>query len=71
MLVTAESFLSQPIQEGDDAEWNIGAGIRYQVSPHFAMDGGLGKRFTGGDQGWFATFGLVRAFSIRSLLPVR
>lgn len=71
MLVTAESFLSQPIQEGDEAEWNVGAGIRYQVSPRFALDGGLGKRFTGDDQGWFATFGLARAFSIRSLIPVR
>ena len=70
-LVTAESFVRQPIQEGDETEWNIGAGIRYQVSPHLALDGGLGKRLTGDDQGWFATFGLARAFSIRSLIPVR
>ena len=71
MLVTAESFVSKPIREGEEAEWNVGAGIRYQVSPQFALDGGLGKRFTGDDQGWFATFGLARAFSIRSLIPVR
>lgn len=71
MLITAESFVSQPIQDEDEAEWNVGAGIRYQVSPQFALDGGLGKRFTGDDQGWFATFGLARAFSIRSLIPVR
>lgn len=70
MLVTAESFVSQPIQEGDEAEWNVGAGIRYQVSPRLALDGGLGKRFTGDDQGWFATFGLARAFSLLSLMPV-
>ena len=71
MLVTAESFVSKPIREGEEAEWNVGAGIRYQVSPQFALDGGLGKRFTGDDQGWFATFGLARAFSIRSFIPVR
>lgn len=71
MLVTAESFVSKPIQEGEDAEWNVGGGIRYQVSPHLALDGGLGKRITGDDQGWFATFGLARAFAIRSLMPVR
>lgn len=71
MLVTAESFVSKPIEQGDDAEWNIGAGIRYQVSPRFALDGGLEKRFTGADQGWLATFGMARAFSIRSLIPVR
>jgi len=71
MLVTAESFVSQPIQEGGEAEWNVGAGIRYQTSPHLAFDGGLGKRITGDDQGWFVTFGLARAFAIRSLLPIR
>jgi len=71
MLVTAESFVSKPIQEGEDAEWNVGAGIRYQTSPHLAFDGGIGKRLTGDDQGWFVTFGLARAFAIRSLLPIR
>lgn len=71
MLVTAESFVSKPIQKGEAAEWNVGAGVRYQAAPQLAFDGGLGKRITGDDQGWFATFGLARAFAIRSLLPVR
>jgi len=71
MLVTAETFVSKPVVIGEEAEWNAGAGIRYQASPHLAMDAGLGKRFTGDDQGWFATFGLARAFSVRSLMPGR
>ncbi len=71
MLVTAESFVSKPIVEGEDAAWNAGAGIRYQASPTLAVDAGLGKRFTGDDQGWFVTFGMARAFAIRSLLPGR
>jgi hypothetical protein len=69
MLVTAESFVSQPIAEGGNARWNVGAGIRYQASPRFALDGGVGKRLSGDDQGWFVTFGMARAFAIRSLLP--
>ena len=71
MLVTAETFVSKPVLEGEDAQWNVGGGIRYQASPHLAFDGGLGKRITGDDQGWFVTFGLARAFAIRSLLPLR
>jgi hypothetical protein len=71
MLVTAESFVSKPVLEGEDAQWNVGGGIRYQASPYLAFDGGLGKRITGDDQGWFVTFGLARAFAIRSLLPLR
>lgn len=69
MLLTAESFVSDPIQEGGEAQWNVGAGIRYQASPRLALDGGLGKRLTGDGQGWFLTFGMARAFAIRSLLP--
>ncbi len=69
MLFTAESFVSQPVQEGGEAQWNVGAGVRYQASPRLALDGGLGKRLTGDDQGWFVTFGMARAFAIRSLLP--
>jgi len=69
MLFTAESFVSDPIVEGEDPAWNAGAGVRYQASPTLAVDAGLGKRFTGDDQGWFVTFGMARAFAIRSLLP--
>ncbi len=69
MLITAETFVSKPVVTGEEAQWNAGAGIRYQASPHLAMDAGLGKRFTGGEQGWFVTFGLARAFSVRWLMP--
>lgn len=70
MLVTAESFVSQPIQEDGEAQWNVGGGVRYQASPRLALDVGLGKRFTGDDQGWFVTFGMARAFAVRALLPI-
>ena len=50
-------------------EWNAGAGLRYQVSPNFALDGGIGKRLTGSDRSWFVTFGVARVFGLRSLMP--
>ena len=71
MLITAEVFARQPIESAEDVDWNAGAGIRYQLSPQFALDGGLGRRLTGADQAWFVTFGLARAFSVRSVFPVR
>lgn len=71
MLVTAETFVTQPMDNAKSADWNVGGGIRYQLNPQLAMDGGLGKRITGDDRSWFATFGLARAFGIRSLFPAR
>jgi len=50
-------------------DYNVGTGIRYQVSPKWAIDGGLGRRLNGPGQGWFATFGTAYAFGLRSLIP--
>lgn len=69
MLVTADFHARQSIDEAEDIDYNIGTGIRYQVSPKFNIDGGLGRRINGPDQGWFVTFGTAYAFAIRSLLP--
>lgn len=71
LLITAEAVARQPIVEDEDTEWSIGAGVRYQVSPTIAIDGGVGKAITGDEQPWYLTFGLARAFGIRSLFPVR
>jgi len=69
MLVTADFFVRQPISDAEDVDYNIGTGIRYQVNPKFNIDGGLGRRINGPDQGWFVTFGTAYAFAIRSFLP--
>jgi hypothetical protein len=68
MLITGEVFVRQPIHDTEDVEWNAGGGIRYQLSPQFALDGGLGKRLTGEDQSWFATFGLAYAFGLPAFI---
>lgn len=71
MLLTAEVVAQQPIHEDQNIVWSTGAGIRYQLDPYFALDAGLGRRLTGDDRAWFFTFGLARAFAIRSLMPGR
>ena len=57
LLVTGELFARRPLRDGEDVEWNTGAGVRYQLSPRVAGDVGAGYRLTGDDRGWFATVG--------------
>lgn len=71
MLIGAETYARQPIVPGTAVEWNAGAGIRYQMAPQFAIDGGVGARLTGDDRSWYVTFGTAYAFGVRSLFPVR
>lgn len=71
LLVTGEVYAQQPIHSDDEVEWNAGAGLRYQVGPLFALDGGVGKRLTGSDRAWFVTFGVARVFALRGLMPGR
>ncbi len=69
MLVTADFFARQSVDEAEDVDYNIGTGLRYQINPRFNVDGGVGRRINGPDQGWFVTFGTAYAFAVRSLLP--
>ncbi|MEP6601228.1 MAG: transporter [Nitrospirota bacterium] len=69
MLLTADFFARQPIREQDNVDYNLGTGIRYQVNPKWAVDGGFGRRLNGPDQGWFATFGTAYSFALGALMP--
>jgi hypothetical protein len=64
MLITSEVFAREPLREGEDIEWNAGAGLRYQLNPRWALDGGIGRRLTGGDRAWYGTFGTAYAFGL-------
>ncbi len=64
MLVTGEVYAREPLSGSEDLEWNTGAGLRYQLSPRFNIDGGIGRRLTGDDQGWYATFGTAYAVGL-------
>lgn len=70
MLVTLEGFASKPLTAGPaDVVFTTGAGIRYQLTPTLALDGGAGRRLNGDEQGWYITFGTAYAFGLRSLFP--
>ncbi|HEX6912394.1 MAG TPA: hypothetical protein VF142_18460 [Longimicrobium sp.] len=69
LLLTADVFAEQPLDDGAELAWTAEAGFRYQTSPQFNIDAGIGRRFTG-EQGWFLTFGAAHAFALRSLLPI-
>lgn len=63
-LLTAEVVARQPIHDDEAVEWSAGAGTRYQLSPRWALDAGLGRRLTGDDRAWFVTFGSAFAFGL-------
>lgn len=56
-LLTAEVVTRQPIHDDEDVEWIVGAGMRYQFTPRWALDGGVGRRLTGAERSWYVTFG--------------
>ena len=64
MLLGGELFARQPLVAGESVEYNAGAGVRYQVSPTFALDGGLGLRTNGDATGWYLTFGSAYSFGV-------
>lgn len=70
-LVGAELFARKGRVEGADAELNAAIGIRRQLSPAFNVDAGFGRQLTGEGRSWFVTFGVARAFAVRSLFPGR
>jgi hypothetical protein len=70
LLVIADVFAEQPLDGGEALQWTAETGLRYQTSPQFNVDLGLGRRFAGGGQGWFFTFGASHAFAVRSLIPL-
>jgi hypothetical protein len=50
-------------------DYNTGVGVRHQLTPTLALDGGFGRRLNGEAQGWYVTFGSAYAFGVASLFP--
>ena len=69
-LVTADVYAEQPLLEDSELLWVVEGGARYQLSPFFALDVGVGRRLTGDEKAWFLTIGAARSFGIRSLFAV-
>lgn len=68
-LVTAELYGRKPMVIGEGVEYNTGVGVRHQLTPTLALDGGLGRRLNGEAAGWYVTFGSAYAFGVPSLFP--
>ena len=71
ILVTADLFAEQALDPDENLAWTAEAGLRYQTSPQFNVDLGIGRRFAGDEQGWSFTVGVAHAFALRTLLPGR
>jgi opacity protein-like surface antigen len=64
ILLTAEVYARKPLDVTERTEWNSGLGVRYQVSPRWAMDSGVGRSLTGDAQAWYLTAGGAYAFGL-------
>ena len=64
LLVSGEVYAREPLHSGEAVEWNSGVGFRYQLDPRFNIDGGIGRRLTGDDRGWYITFGTAYAVGL-------
>jgi hypothetical protein len=71
LLATVDLFAERPWGDESELEWTTEAGLRYQTSPQFNLDIGVGRRFAGEEEAWMFTFGLSHAFAIRSLMGGR
>ena len=64
LLLGAEFLVQQPLAESEEQLLSATAGARYQLSPRWALDGGVGRRFTGDERAWYVTFGSAYAFGL-------
>jgi hypothetical protein len=71
VLVGAELHARDPLRAGEEVELASTVGVRYQQGPRWALDAGVGRRLTGDDAGWYATFGTAYAFGLPFLMPAR
>jgi len=63
-LLTAELVARQPLHADEAIEWTLGTGTRYQYSPRWALDFGVGRRVRGAEQPWYVTFGSAYALGL-------
>ncbi|HEX5077071.1 MAG TPA: transporter [Gemmatimonadaceae bacterium] len=65
LLVTAESFAEQSIDNEASVAWSAGTGLRYQLDPRWTMDAGIGRRFSGDNRAWYVTIGSAYSLGLR------
>lgn len=64
LLLTGEVVAEQPLEGNEDVEWSAATGMRYQWSPRWAVDAGVGLRLSNEARPWFITVGSAYAFGL-------
>lgn len=64
VLLTAEVYAQGALVEDGNTDWNVTIGSRYQLSPRWALDAGVGRKLTGDDRTWSFTMGGAVAFGL-------
>ena len=67
LLLIGELYAVEPMAAEEDLHWTAGAGIRYQINPFLAVDGGIGRTFTA-NPGWHLTIGSALHLGVRPLV---
>jgi hypothetical protein len=74
-LLLAETWIAEPRSAGGAAADRVlhsRLGLRHQLSPTLALDGGVGRGWSGETrQDWFVTVGIAHEFAVRGLMPPR
>ncbi len=63
LLVGADVTAQESLRDDGVVEWRTGVGVRQQVSPRLAVDGGIFRRLSAGAPGWGLTMGAAYAFA--------
>ena len=64
LLLTAEVVAEQPMDDTEELEWSTATGLRYQLTPRWAVDAGVGVRLSSEPRPWFVTVGSAYAFGL-------
>jgi hypothetical protein len=75
-LLMAEGYVADGVRIAEDGtrttstRTHTAVGFRYQASPTLALDGGIGRDWTGATgPDWRITLGLTYEFAVRALMP--
>jgi hypothetical protein len=63
LLIGADVTALESLLDDGAVEWRAGLGLRQQVSPRLAVDGGLFRRLSAGAPGWGLTMGVAYVFA--------
>jgi hypothetical protein len=64
LLWTGEVVAEQPLNDTEEVEWSVATGVRFQRSPRWAVDAGVGFRLNTDSRPWFVTVGSAYAFGL-------